>query len=397
MSEIRIRTLTPLWTGDINQECNRIKETGIIGSLRWWYEALVRGLGGYACDPTDTNCQFNYNRYKKTGKIEDGFTWEDHPKRNVCDVCKLFGCTGWEKKFNFRVNEDVSTLDINFLTKLKDIDIENISELDLEWWYNKTYNKKKAFYNNENFPIEIFSNSTLYSNSDITNILGSLFKVISEMGSIGAKTQNGFGVIDLQENDIDIQKGFEFIKDTFALDGVKNDSLFEDYFKIELSFDNDFINDEKIKFENSHQNSNILMTGQMIKYLIRKTIKNNDKIVNKICNNVNELSNTLEDKKDSQENNVKKVVARHLLGSDLEGKQLKRKSILHFSSIWKKNGRFRMRIWGFVPNSIEFNNRVTKIDKEQLILQIINILSTNFNAMDYSISTGNQIIKELIK
>ena len=57
MGEIKIRTLTPLWTGDVDRECKSIKETGIIGSLRWWYEALVRGLGGYACDPTsDRKC-----------------------------------------------------------------------------------------------------------------------------------------------------------------------------------------------------------------------------------------------------------------------------------------------------------------------------------------------------
>ncbi|WP_394296503.1 hypothetical protein [Methanobacterium formicicum] len=22
-----------------------------MGSLRWWYESIVRGLSGYACDP----------------------------------------------------------------------------------------------------------------------------------------------------------------------------------------------------------------------------------------------------------------------------------------------------------------------------------------------------------
>ena len=38
--EIKLKTLTPLWTGDLNSECSTINETGIIGSLRWWYEAL---------------------------------------------------------------------------------------------------------------------------------------------------------------------------------------------------------------------------------------------------------------------------------------------------------------------------------------------------------------------
>ena len=43
----------------------------------WWYEALIRSLGGSACDPTKTKCN-----------------QEAH-----CVVCELFGCTGWSRKF----------------------------------------------------------------------------------------------------------------------------------------------------------------------------------------------------------------------------------------------------------------------------------------------------------
>jgi len=82
--EIRLKTLTPLWTGGIDQTCDRLHETGLIGSLRWWYEALVRGLGGYACDPTsEDRCP------DKDGKH--------------CVACELFGCTGWARKFRLRV------------------------------------------------------------------------------------------------------------------------------------------------------------------------------------------------------------------------------------------------------------------------------------------------------
>jgi len=60
--EIKLKTLTPIWTGGADGKCDRLHETGIIGSLRWWYEVLVRGLGGYACDPTsDNRCEYVYN------------------------------------------------------------------------------------------------------------------------------------------------------------------------------------------------------------------------------------------------------------------------------------------------------------------------------------------------
>jgi CRISPR-associated protein Cmr1 len=86
---IQIKTLTPLWTGDVKGKCNEIKETGIIGSLRWWYEALVRGLGGYACDTTseDSKERCDYGR----------------DKGNICCACSLFGCTGWSRRFRLEV------------------------------------------------------------------------------------------------------------------------------------------------------------------------------------------------------------------------------------------------------------------------------------------------------
>ncbi|MEM4228075.1 MAG: type III-B CRISPR module RAMP protein Cmr1 [Candidatus Caldarchaeum sp.] len=89
--EITLRTLTPLWTGGVDQTADRLHETGLIGSLRWWYEALVRGLGGYACDPTaEGRCEYDPKK-------------PDPPEKQLCAVCYLFGCTGWARKFRLRV------------------------------------------------------------------------------------------------------------------------------------------------------------------------------------------------------------------------------------------------------------------------------------------------------
>lgn len=96
----QLKALTDLWTGSVTlrEENGQIKEktgadrlitTGLLGSIRWWFEVLVRGLGGHACDPTDTKCE-----------------GEKH-----CAVCELFGCTGWARKFRFNVfkRDDVKT------------------------------------------------------------------------------------------------------------------------------------------------------------------------------------------------------------------------------------------------------------------------------------------------
>ncbi|MEW5828033.1 MAG: type III-B CRISPR module RAMP protein Cmr1, partial [Chloroflexota bacterium] len=87
--QITLKTLTPLWTGGVDGITDRLHEAGLIGSLRWWYEALVRGLGGYACDPTSQDrCP-----------DKDG---------NHCVVCELFGCTGWARKFRLKTPSSIN-------------------------------------------------------------------------------------------------------------------------------------------------------------------------------------------------------------------------------------------------------------------------------------------------
>ena len=83
-----VKALTPIWTGSVKiTNCReqigntRLILTGLLGSIRWWFEVLVRGLGGGACDPSETQCQ----------------------GREHCVVCELFGCTGWGRKFRLQV------------------------------------------------------------------------------------------------------------------------------------------------------------------------------------------------------------------------------------------------------------------------------------------------------
>lgn len=82
--ELEIRTLSDIWTGGIDiGRCNEFRTSGIMGSIRWWYELTVRALGAYACCPS-----------QKEKSCSD---------KNHCAVCELFGCTGWARKFKIRV------------------------------------------------------------------------------------------------------------------------------------------------------------------------------------------------------------------------------------------------------------------------------------------------------
>jgi CRISPR-associated protein Cmr1 len=92
--QYELKALTPIWTGDANREGNRLITTGLLGSIRWWFEVLVRGLGGSACDPTQDGNRCPGHRKKPT----------DPGHR--CVVCEFFGCTGWARKFRFEVLEN---------------------------------------------------------------------------------------------------------------------------------------------------------------------------------------------------------------------------------------------------------------------------------------------------
>jgi len=101
----QFKALTDLWTGDLNEKSGRLIPTGLLGSIRWWFEVLVRGLGGSACDPSYTKCEV----------------------RNHCVVCELFGCTGWARKFRFEVlnlNENTGQTLILSFTPLRPICVE---------------------------------------------------------------------------------------------------------------------------------------------------------------------------------------------------------------------------------------------------------------------------------
>lgn len=137
---VKIKALTPIWTGDAYGKNTTLRETGIIGSLRCWYEALIRGLGGTACDPTNTNCEGD----------------------NHCDACELFGCTGWARKFRLEVEKknDNETIDLRF--------IEMREMKNIEW-----------------------------------SLLNKTIKIISNYGAIGGKIAEAeYGLIELISNDL---------------------------------------------------------------------------------------------------------------------------------------------------------------------------------------------------
>jgi len=190
--EIKIKTLTPLWTGGVDQTCDRLHETGLIGSLRWWYEALVRGLGGYACDPTsedsESRCAFDSRAYEKAKS--DGCSEQEALNRGlktICPVCYLFGTTGWARLFQLRV-KDVPTTPLHFRT----------SSRTNEEWLRRVFGGESSNIDSIKVPYGTITIQLTfrrpYKEYAIRQI-ALILRIIAGYGGIGARIQHGFGQI----------------------------------------------------------------------------------------------------------------------------------------------------------------------------------------------------------
>lgn len=184
---VEIRTLTPLWTGGIDGTMDRLHETGILGGLRWWYEAIVRGLGGYACEgPGRQRCELAGERLKKYEQARrQGKNWWDAlDEAGMCDMCKVFGATGWRRRFRLRVVE---------------------AQMDPGWNTDLTlnvrpYGRRRGWY----LPAGWMGELTLELSGEPETIgrLASLFIFLERWGSLGTKPQLGYGAFRLEEREV---------------------------------------------------------------------------------------------------------------------------------------------------------------------------------------------------
>ncbi|MDQ7030180.1 MAG: type III-B CRISPR module RAMP protein Cmr1 [Ardenticatenia bacterium] len=161
---VTLCTRTPVYTGGVDGTMNRIHETGIIGSLRWWYEAIVRGLGGWACDPvSDGRCP-----------DRDG---------NYCDVCAVFGATGWRRRFRLEVEDNTQPI---WSPPAKMLNI-------------RPPGRKRGWY----LPPGKMGELTLrfIGEPRVLSLMASMLLFLEKWGNLGAKPQLGYGVFSIENHD----------------------------------------------------------------------------------------------------------------------------------------------------------------------------------------------------
>ncbi|HLI82693.1 MAG TPA: type III-B CRISPR module RAMP protein Cmr1, partial [Bryobacteraceae bacterium] len=162
-SDIQCEPLTPVWTGDASSQGGRTRETGLIGSLRWWYEAILRGCGFYACDPSSGTCVYE----------------DDRRLAGICLACQLFGCTGYSRRFRLEVEGGGGA------GELLPIRLKNPGVANHRGWRVPKFLTKP-------FILKILP---LYPKSMDTEGLSLTLGLIERFGAFGAKTSHGQGAV----------------------------------------------------------------------------------------------------------------------------------------------------------------------------------------------------------
>lgn len=251
---IKLNTLTPIWTGNAFGKCDEIKESSILGCLRWWYEAINRGLGRKVCSPIsdDRNksakkCKVNSEKFADS--ILKGKTTEEAlDEQDICPVCKLFGCNGWSGKIQLII-QDYGGQDIEYAL----IDARRNKTKKGMPFRRKTEGK---MFNKNNF-LELQFYPLKHVTDEEWILLDLTLKVISKWTALGARTSQGNGVVNIKNSLQD--SGSDL---TISLVSRKNNDSRDEY----PSLDNFFFSKFWLEFDeeiSSLIDNNLFWTGDV--------------------------------------------------------------------------------------------------------------------------------------
>jgi len=158
---------TPVWTGDIDSKSDLVKSTGIIGSLRWWTEAILRGMDYFICDPTEekNQCPIKGN---------------NNESAKYCCACLIFGASGIRRIFKMYIDGGEKV----FSDKTLNI---------------RPSGRNRGWYLGSGLKGELNLNIVSLDKEFKREFVLVPLAISANWGAIGAKTQHGYGVIKLND------------------------------------------------------------------------------------------------------------------------------------------------------------------------------------------------------
>jgi len=176
---ITLKMKTPLWTGNIDSKSDRLQSTGFMGSLRWWTEAILRGINEFVCNSIgDHHCP--------PPKIKQKFD-------QFCLGCLLFGATGLRKMFKLNI-------------------IGGTNVFDGEPINIRPNGRRRGWYLGSGLQGNINLDIIGLDKDFEENLILLPLIIAANWAGIGAKTQHGYGVIELTPPGINFQKFKEAIR-----------------------------------------------------------------------------------------------------------------------------------------------------------------------------------------
>jgi len=382
--KVTFKTLTPLWTGDAWGKCDELKLSGIVGSLRWWFEALVRGMGYKACDSTGDKCQAEIKNPDDVLNIHE----------KICPVCYLFGTTGWKSRFSVVVENSTLSKPYNgkVLVKING---------GRDWHYEAGLMGEAELKLQYDEDMVITTDERNLTKKDVfPSVFKILLFLISEHGMLGAKTCMGYGVVKFKVEDSNITisendwKNFEdylklfkdkFEKDIHHLPNLKD--FFFVKFNVPTPIDN-IINNVKGFFTyqdgiietnavDKWKNKNWSITSPVVRKCLRCIFRG--KYSKEVCwgnrncernywwsyynqnDNRNQQNrgynnNLTIDNLNLRENEVRNI--RHFLMGSTSDFEF---SAIQVSHVYKNNDSLEFRIYGWLPNIGPINSKVNDI------------------------------------
>lgn len=342
--EIHLKTLTPLWTGGVEAgKCDRIHETGILGSLRWWMEVLVRGVGGNVCDPTEQKCLYDPQK----------------PNNNLCDVCQIFGATGWRRRFRLEVVQDNTQPDNTVISTIQ-AKRSNVKKGEPPTWYFPKDLQDKP--RSGRFTLQIQSLHPGFK----PEVLSGLIQFIADWSALGARTQMGFGVIQVEGNRIDTQTLYDWLMTTAGNNPYSELPSLQNIFLAKVQSSSSF--NEQDTFN--------------LKYDLRQLFRTEEKTIT-------------EEKKAETKSGAKGLILKKDKTNNSSVKGDGDKDLRHFIMGTVKDDRMAakikisrtydddklIRVWGWVPTHAEVYKNGW--DREKVVEAIYQHLTANYSLHDW--------------
>jgi CRISPR-associated protein Cmr1 len=207
--DLNLTPLTPIWTGDAEGISGSLRITGLMGSLRWWFEGIVRALGRRACDPTEEACQYDPDPKKD-------------PFHGLCPACWFFGATGWARRFRL-TGSGLHTSDWCILAA------PEVARLH-ENWLRRVYKVpgSRVLWGDAltlQFTRHL-PGAEAPGDVDLDGVFCGLLNAIARFGALAAKPQNGWGAIDWREMPQFDRKALSRFIYAFPEDGRETDGMF---------------------------------------------------------------------------------------------------------------------------------------------------------------------------